>query len=134
LVVPWSSKPLKRVRFPYLAPLIICGLCHAQTLQRRVGPPELQPESCRDHVARSRHSFKDAADIITTKVDPEMHAGLLGVYNATGDQHQIGIMCEDVKLAKLYDLELNLAVYTRFAFLEAKGKIHVDEPVGKLPQ
>lgn len=72
--------------------------------------------------------------MITVKMDAEMHNGLIGVYNATGNMDQVGIMCEDLKLAKLYELELSLAVYTRVQFLEAKGKLHVDESSGKLPQ
>ena len=106
-----SQKRSLMIVFTALAFLILIGYAaYPQTLQHHAEPSELKPQSCRDHVAQTRHEFLDAAQWTD---DQEFKDNLAKVYVRTGDIKYVAHVCSNEKLIRYYNVLVDLAIYDR---------------------
>ena len=77
------------------------------TLQRREGP---RPEGCEDHVARTRHTYLDTAQVVE---DPQVRRDLLATYNRLSKDKLVLRMCTQPKFLVWYDLDLSMVELQR---------------------
>jgi hypothetical protein len=77
------------------------------TLQHREGLP---PEGCEDHVARTRHTYLDTAQVVE---DPKDRRDLLAIYNRLSNDKLVLRMCTQPKFLVWYDLDLSMVELQR---------------------
>lgn len=90
--------------------MFLCCGCSAQTLKRHTEPPQLNPESCRDHVSRQRDVMALVAhqqrDKMTRKAE-------LRLVEELGDVNQVEQLCRDKHTLAKFDAIVALAEYER---------------------
>jgi hypothetical protein len=77
------------------------------TLKRREGP---QPEGCESHIARTRHTYLDTAQVVG---DPQVRRDLLATYNRLRKDKLVIRMCTQPKFLVWYDLDLSMVELQR---------------------
>lgn len=102
----------------FFAALFVSVSVAAQTLQHHLTSPTLQPESCRDHVARTRHEFIDATQWTH---DQEFKENLNIVYVRTGDPNYVAHICSNNKIIGYYNVLVAIAIYERRENMFGKG-------------
>lgn len=90
--------------------LVLCGVASAQVLQRRTEPPPVHPESCRDHIALTRHTFLEASFV---EPDPDEASDMRRLWGDFGQTGFVARICGAPKLAHEYDVILGLAELRR---------------------
>lgn len=92
----------------------------AQTLQRHPYPPKLHPESCRDHVAHTRHILLDT---IKVEIDPNRTKHMSLLYHKLDDPRSIELLCASAEMVKEYDVILSLAELRRRQLITARESL-----------
>ena len=96
----------------FSALIFLMWLAHslpAQTLQRHPYPPSLHPESCREHVALTRHEFLDAAPWTN---DKKLKDDLVHTYLNAEKPQFVAKICSTHRLESFYNLLIAGAIYT----------------------